>query len=259
MLLANRKVGEFIGKNKENGHERTYVYRVHDSPDDGKLLQLKTFMKHLGYVIPKQANMNPTTLIKSLMDQVHGHAEEDIIKNMAIRSMAKAEYSTNNIGHFGLAFDYYSHFTSPIRRYPDVMAHRLLQHYLDGGSSVNPADYEVKCKHSSMMEKRASEAERASIKYKQVEYMLNHEGKIFEGIVSGLTSWGFYVEVGETKSEGMVSLRNLTDDHYEFDADRYIIRGLRQRVEIHMGDKVMIKVMGGNLNQRTLDYQWVRK
>jgi VacB/RNase II family 3'-5' exoribonuclease len=173
--------------------------------------------------------------------------------------MAKAEYSTNNIGHFGLAFDYYSHFTSPIRRYPDVMAHRLLQHYLDGGSSVNPNDYEVKCKHSSLMEKRASEAERASIKYKQVEYMLNHEGKIFEGIISGLTSWGFYVEVGETKSEGMVSLRNLTDDHYEFDADKYIIRALRSRVELHMGDKVMIKVMGGNLNQRTLDFQWIRK
>ncbi len=258
MLLANRKVGEFIGKNKVNGHERTYVYRIHDSPDDGKLLQLKTFIKHLGYAIPKQATMSPTVLIKSLMDQVHGHAEEDIIKNMAIRTMAKAEYSTNNIGHFGLAFDYYSHFTSPIRRYPDVMAHRLLQHYLDGGTSVNPNDYEVKCKHSSLMEKRASEAERASIKYKQVEYMLNHEGKIFEGIVSGLTSWGFYVEVGETKSEGMVSLRNLTDDHYEFDADKYIIRAQRQRLEIHMGDKVTIKVMGGNLNQRTLDYQWIR-
>jgi VacB/RNase II family 3'-5' exoribonuclease len=178
---------------------------------------------------------------------------------MAIRTMAKAEYSTNNIGHFGLAFEYYSHFTSPIRRYPDVMAHRLLQHYLDGGNSVNPNDYEVKCKHSSLMEKRASEAERASIKYKQVEYMLDHTGKIFEGIVSGLTSWGFYVEVGETKSEGMVSLRNLADDHYEFDADKYIIRGLRSRTELHMGDKVTIKVMGGNLNQRTLDYQWVKK
>jgi ribonuclease R/exosome complex exonuclease DIS3/RRP44 len=222
-------------------------------------MQLKTFMKHLGHSVPRQANMSPTVLIKSLMSQVQGHAEEDIIKNMAIRTMAKAEYSTNNIGHFGLAFDYYSHFTSPIRRYPDVMAHRLLQHYLDGGSSVNPNDYEVKCKHSSLMEKRASEAERASIKYKQVEYMLNHEGKIFEGIISGLTSWGFYVEVGETKSEGMVSLRNLTDDHYEFDADKYIIRALRSRVELHMGDKVMIKVMGGNLNQRTLDFQWIRK
>jgi ribonuclease R len=259
MLLANKKVGEFIGKNKVNGQERTYVYRIHDTPDDGKLLQLKTFIKHLGYSIPRQSNINPSTLIKSLMEQVKGHAEEDIIKNMAIRTMAKAEYSTNNIGHFGLSFEYYSHFTSPIRRYPDVMAHRLLQHYLDGGNSVNPNDYEVKCKHSSLMEKRASEAERASIKYKQVEYMLDHTGKIFEGIVSGLTSWGFYVEVGETKSEGMVSLRNLADDHYEFDADKYIIRGLRSRTELHMGDKVTIKVMGGNLNQRTLDYQWVKK
>ena len=259
MLLANKKVGEFVGKNKVNAQQRTFVYRIHDTPDDGKLLQLKTFIKDLGYEIPKQAGTNSTTLIKSLMDQVKGQAEEDIIKNMAIRTMAKAEYSTDNIGHFGLAFEYYSHFTSPIRRYPDVMAHRLLQHYLDGGHSVNPEDYEVKCKHSSLMEKRASEAERASIKYKQVEYMLNHQGQIFEGIVSGLTSRGFYVEVGETKSEGMVALRNLTDDHYEFDADRYIIRGLRSRTELHMGAKVTVKVMGGNLNQRTLDYQWMRK
>ncbi len=259
MLLANKKVGEFVGKNKVNAQQRTFVYRIHDTPDDGKLMQLKTFIKDLGYEIPKQAGTNSTTLIKSLMNQVKGQAEEDIIKNMAIRTMAKAEYSTDNIGHFGLAFEYYSHFTSPIRRYPDVMAHRLLQHYLDGGHSVNPVDYEVKCKHSSLMEKRASEAERASIKYKQVEYMLNHQGQIFEGIVSGLTSRGFYVEVGETKSEGMVSLRNLTDDHYEFDADRYIIRGLRSRTELRMGAKVTVKVMGGNLNQRTLDYQWMRK
>jgi VacB/RNase II family 3'-5' exoribonuclease len=192
------------------------------------------------------------------MEQLKGQAEEDIIKQMAIRTMAKAEYSTQNIGHYGLAFEYYTHFTSPIRRYPDVMAHRLLQHYLNGGKSVNTGDYDVKCKHSSMMEKRAAESERASIKYKQVEYMLDHTGKIFEGIVSGLTSWGFYVEVGETKSEGMVSLKTLRDDHYEFDADKYIIRGLRKRTELHMGDTVMIKVLGGNLNQRTLDYEWVQ-
>lgn len=258
MLLANKKVGEFIGKRKENEQEKTFVYRIHDTPDEGRILQLKTFVKHLGYKIPKNADHSSSGIIRTLMEQLKGHAEEDIIKQMAIRTMAKAEYSTNNIGHYGLAFDYYTHFTSPIRRYPDVMAHRLLQHYLNDGKSVNANDYEVKCKHSSLMEKRASEAERASIKYKQVEYMLEHTGKIFEGIVSGLTSWGFYVEVGETKSEGMVSLKNLQDDHYEFDADKYIIRGLRKRTELHMGDTVMIKVMGGNLNQRTLDYQWVK-
>ncbi len=258
MLLANKKVGEFIGKRKENEPERTFVYRIHDTPDDGRLMQLKTFVKHLGYVIPKNADQSSSGIIRTLMEQLKGHAEEDIIKQMAIRTMAKAEYSTNNIGHYGLAFEYYTHFTSPIRRYPDVMAHRLLQHYLNGGKSASAGDYEVKCKHSSMMEKRASEAERASIKYKQVEYMLDHTGSIFEGIVSGLTSWGFYVEVGETKSEGMVSLKTLHDDHYEFDADKYIIRGMRNRTELHMGDSVMIKVLGGNLNQRTLDYEWIK-
>lgn len=257
MLLANRKVGEFIGKRKDNEPEKTFVYRIHDTPDEGRVLQLKTFVKHLGYKIPKNADHSSSGIIKTLMEQLAGHPEEDIIKQMAIRTMAKAEYSTNNIGHYGLAFDFYTHFTSPIRRYPDVMAHRLLQHYLDGGRSANANDYEVKCKHSSLMEKRAAEAERASIKYKQVEYMLEHTGKIFEGVVSGLTSWGFYVEVGETKSEGMVSLKNLIDDHYEFDADKYIIRGLRKRTELHMGDSVMIKVIGGNLNQRTLDYAWI--
>jgi ribonuclease R len=258
MLLANKKVGEFVGKRKDNEQEKTFVYRIHDTPDDGRLLQLKTFVKHLGYKIPKNADQSSSGIIRTLMEQLKGQAEEDIIKQMAIRTMAKAEYSTQNIGHYGLAFEYYTHFTSPIRRYPDVMAHRLLQHYLNGGKSVNTGDYDVKCKHSSMMEKRAAESERASIKYKQVEYMLDHTGKIFEGIVSGLTSWGFYVEVGETKSEGMVSLKTLRDDHYEFDADKYIIRGLRKRTELHMGDTVMIKVLGGNLNQRTLDYEWVQ-
>lgn len=258
MLLANKKVGEFIGKRQGNEQERTFVYRIHDTPDEGRVLQLKTFVKHLGYKIPKNADHSSSGIIKTLMEQIAGHPEEDIIKQMAIRTMAKAEYSTNNIGHYGLSFEYYTHFTSPIRRYPDVMAHRLLQHYLDGGRSANANDYEVKCKHSSLMEKRAAEAERASIKYKQVEYMLEHTGKIFEGVVSGLTSWGFYVEVGETKSEGMVSLKNLSDDHYEFDADKYIIRGLRTRTELHMGDSIMIKVVGGNLNQRTLDYAWIK-
>ncbi|MFN0031086.1 MAG: S1 RNA-binding domain-containing protein, partial [Flavobacteriales bacterium] len=147
---------------------------------------------------------------------------------------------------------------SPIRRYPDVMVHRLLQHYLDGGKSVSEADYDLKCKHSSQMEKRAADAERASVKYKQVEFMLKNVGSMFEGIISGITARGFYVEVGETKSEGMVNIKSLEGDIYEFDADRYIIRGLRKRGEFHMGDKVMIKVLGGDLQKRTLDYELVR-
>ncbi|MDZ4822225.1 MAG: ribonuclease R [Flavobacteriales bacterium] len=255
MLLANRKVGEFIGKAKDNQQEKTFVYRVHDLPSEEKLTQLRTFVKHLGYKLPKPTDSNSVGVIRALMDKVAGQPEEDIIKQMAIRSMAKAEYSTKNIGHYGLAFKYYTHFTSPIRRYPDVMAHRLLQHYLDGGKSVSAADYDVKCKHSSLMEKRAAEAERASIKYKQVEYMLMHEGQEFEGIISGLAGWGFYVEVKETKCEGMVPLKTLKDDNYEFDAERYIIKGLRKRREFHLGETVRIRVAGGDLQERKLDYE----
>jgi len=258
MLLANRKVGEFIGKKKAGERERTFIYRIHDTPDDARLQQLRTFVKNLGYKMPKTDLKNSVSVVRSILDLVDGQPEEDIVKTMAIRTMAKAEYSTKNIGHYGLAFDYYTHFTSPIRRYPDVMAHRLLQHYLDGGQSVNEAEYELKCKHSIAMEKRAAEAERASIKYKQVEYMLENVGKVFEGIVSGLSNWGFYVEVGETKSEGMIALKSLTWDYFEFNSDHYVIRGSRSGEEFHLGDKVMIKVLGGDLNRRTLDYELMR-
>lgn len=258
MLLANRKVGEFIGKKKAGERERTFIYRVHDTPDEARLQQLRTFVKNLGYKMPKTDLKNSVSVVRGILDLVEGQPEEDIVKTMAIRTMAKAEYSTKNIGHYGLAFDFYTHFTSPIRRYPDVMAHRLLQHYLDGGASVNEAEYELKCKHSIAMEKRAAEAERASIKYKQVEYMLENVGKLFEGIISGLSNWGFYVEVGETKSEGMIALKSLTWDYFEFDSDHYVIRGGRTRQEFHLGDKVMIKVLGGDLNRRTLDYELVR-
>lgn len=257
MLLANRRVGEFIGKTKQGELEKTYIYRIHDMPDDMRLQQLKTFVKHLGYQIPKNVSGQSAGMIRAIMHLLEGQSEEDIIRQMAIRTMAKAEYSTNNIGHFGLAFDYYTHFTSPIRRYPDVIAHRLLQHYLDGGSSVNANDYEMKCKHSSQMEKRAAEAERASIKYKQVEYMLDHVGKNFSGIVSSITGWGFYVEVGETKSEGLVALSSLRDDRYDFIADKYILYGMKTRHEIHMGDHVTIRVERGDLNQRTLEFSLI--
>lgn len=257
MLLANRKVGEFVGKRKQGEAAKTFVYRIHDVPSDEKLRQLRNFLKNLGYKLPKPTESNSVRVIRSLLDQVAGHAEEDIIRQMAIRTMAKAAYATQNIGHYGLGFEFYTHFTSPIRRYPDMMAHRLLQHYLDGGSSVNAGDTETRCRHSSLMEKRAAEAERASIKYKQVEYMLMHEGQVFEGIVSGLSSWGIYVEALSTHCEGLVPLRNLKDDIYEFDEGRYVTRGLRKGKEFHMGDPVFIMVVSGDLQERKLEYRFV--
>ncbi|MCC6599039.1 MAG: ribonuclease R [Crocinitomicaceae bacterium] len=257
MLLANRRVAQFIGKPRD-GQPKTFVYRIHDSPNEDKLIQLRTFLKHLGYKLPKGKGDDSTDIIKEMMHQVEGQPEEDIIRQMAIRTMAKAEYSTQNIGHYGLAFEYYTHFTSPIRRYPDVMVHRLLQRYLDHGKSAEENEYAFKCRHSSLMEKRAADAERASIKFKQVEYMLMHKGQVFEAVISGLAGWGIYAEVIENKCEGLIALNTLKDDIYEFDSVKYIIHGLRKRTEFRMGDKIMIKVAGGDLEQRNLDFQLVR-
>ena len=195
--------------------------------------------------------------MNNLLNNVNGKAEQSVIETLAVRTMAKAEYSTKNIGHYGLAFDYYTHFTSPIRRYPDMMVHRLLAHYLDGGKSVPEATYEEMCKHSSEREQLATSAERTSIKYKQVEFMQDNVGKIFDGVISGVTQWGIYVELNDSKCEGMVSVRSLTDDFYEYDEAEYAVIGHRNKKRYTMGDKVTVKVLAANMEKRQLDFALV--
>jgi ribonuclease R len=257
MLLANKSVAEFVGKKDGDNQARTYVYRIHDKPNQEKLESFSRFIRKFGYSINTVSRTKISESLNKLLADVRGKNEEDLIENLAVRSMAKAEYSTKNIGHYGLAFSHYSHFTSPIRRYPDIMAHRLLAHYLQGGKSENADKYEKMCEHSSEMERRAVEAERASVKFKQVEFMMDKVGQDFDGIISGITEWGIYVEIVENRCEGMIPLRDMTDDYYDFDEDNYCLVGRETAKIFQLGDKLRIKIVRANLVRKQLDFALV--
>lgn len=254
MLLANRKVAEFIGKQGRPPHNKTFVYRVHDAPNEESIQSFALFAARFGHKLNVKNERETARSINALMERIEGAKEQNVLTTLAIRSMAKAIYTTKKTSHYGLAFDYYTHFTSPIRRYPDVMVHRLLQHYLEGGKSVNAEAYEKMCEHASMMEKRAADAERASVKYKQAEYLQDQIGQTFVGIISGVTEWGMYVEIEENKCEGMVRLRDITDDFYALDEKNYAIIGQRRKKRYQLGDEVTIRVKKVDLVKRQIDF-----
>ena len=256
MLLANKKVAEFIGKQNP---KKTFVYRVHDEPDDSKLTQLQTVVGRFGHKLNFKDRKSVASSLNKLLTDVVGKKEQNLVDTLAIRTMSKAEYTTQNIGHYGLAFQYYSHFTSPIRRYPDVMAHRLLQHYLEGGKSVNEDIYEEKCKHSSNMEYLATKAERDSIKYMQIRFMQDQQDEEFLGVISGVTDWGIYVEIISNKCEGMVSVRDMKDDTYDFDQDHYAMIGRHNHKMYQLGEEVIVKVKNTDLVKKHLDFYLVGK
>ena len=254
MLLANRKVAEYIGKQK-----KTFIYRIHDEPNEDKLIAMQNVIAKFGYKIDFRNKGDISKSLNALMEEVSGKKEQNLIDTLAIRSMSKAKYSTDNIGHYGLAFDYYSHFTSPIRRYPDVMVHRLLQFYLDGGKSVDEETYETKCLHSSTMEGLATNAERDSIKYMQVKYMQNHEEQEFLSVISGVTEWGIYVEIIENKCEGMVRIRDIKEDYYTFDEKQYALVGATSHDLLQLGDEIYVKVKNADLVKKQLDFNFIRR
>lgn len=280
MLLANRRVAAFIGdrgqkntqeqqpaKSKDENNKQTitanqelpFVYRIHDKPNDEKLSDLSGFVGKFGYKINLQSEKTTVDSLNKLLKDVAGKSEANVISMLAIRTMAKAVYSTKNIGHYGLGFEFYTHFTSPIRRFPDVMAHRLLQHYLNNGKPVDAESLELECKHSSDMEKLAADAERSSIKYKQVQFLQDRVGEQFDGMVSSVTEWGIFVELNENHCEGMVRIRDIKGDMYYFDEDNYCLVGRRTKITIRLGDPVRIEIKGANLAKKQLDFALVEQ
>jgi ribonuclease R len=258
MLLANKKVAEFIAKKGKGKQKLTFVYRSHDSPKEDALLSFSQFALKFGYKIDISSGRETAKSLNFLMADVEGKREQNVLTKLAIRSMAKAVYTTKKHSHYGLAFDYYTHFTSPIRRYPDVMVHRLLELYLADGKSVSEDEYEKFSMHSSQMEKKAADAERASVKYKQAEFLQNNIGMEYNGIISGLTEWGMYVEIIENKCEGMIRLRDLNDDFYVLDEKNYCIIGQRRKKKYQLGDEVKILVKKVDLAKRQIDFSLIR-
>ncbi|SEP13729.1 ribonuclease R [Mucilaginibacter sp. OK283] len=258
MLLANRKVAEHVSKMGKGKHKYTFVYRAHDSPKPDALANFAQFAARFGYKINTKSDKETAKSLNFLMEDVEGKKEQNVLTQLAIRSMAKAIYTTKTSSHYGLAFDHYTHFTSPIRRYPDVMVHRLLFHYLNGGQSVNAEHYEKLCSHSSQMEKKAADAERSSVKYKQAEYLRDQVGNTFTGIISGVTEWGMYVEIIENKCEGMIRLRDISDDFYTLDEKNYCIIGQRKKKIYQLGDEVKIRVKNVDLTKKQIDFSLVQ-
>ncbi|WP_158795690.1 ribonuclease R [Pedobacter sp. L105] len=258
MLLANRKVAEFIAKKGKGKSKYTFIYRSHDSPNLENLGNFALFAARFGYKINMKTDKDIAKSLNFLMEDVEGKKEQNVLTQLAIRSMAKAVYTTKKTSHYGLAFDHYTHFTSPIRRYPDVMVHRLLAAYLNGEKSANEEEYETAASHSSAMEKRAADAERASIKYKQVEYLEENVGKLYMGIISGVTEWGMYVELIENKCEGMIRLKDIADDFYVLDEKNYCIVGQRKKKKYQLGDEVKVKVKKVDLSKRQIDFSLVQ-